>query len=370
MATSKTKGNEVINSHLTRNFNNSTLNYNLEKYPFPAMVKEVMKEQFPRIDQLDQIHEAVEPEDLAVITNVVQQAFGSAEFGKLFDAFAEEYIKPLIGDHDYLIKRFPTLNLVVPNQAKLGRLLNFHKGTFYSNGLGQGTIWMPLTNTFDSNSMWVVDHKESDKISNAYINEQWSQAKFEAECMKVACAVTLKPGQAHLFHQSHLHGNINNETAVTRLAIDWHVLLKGEPFHQRLPGGFFRIEGDYVQQKPDFVHCVLYTSCNSWLDVTIPNYLQTSFIEQWCKEKDIQYSMRLVENEGATHLPILESLILQKHDIVMYSIHSLPEDESRRNYLLDLALSCGIKLYFMNEYILLSEDTLPKIKEYLSWRTR
>lgn len=358
----------MINSHLISNFNNSTLTYDLKKFPFPELVKEIVKELFPQVEDLDELHTTVASEDLVKITNHVQKSFGSEEFGKLYDDFAEEYIKPLIGGSSYLIKRFPTLNLVVPNQIKLGRLLNFHKGTFYANGLGQGTIWMPLTDTFDSNSMWVVNHKDSNRISEEYVSKQASQKEFETECLKVARPVTLKPGQAHLFHQEQLHGNINNETGKTRLAIDWHILIKGEPFHQRYPGGFFRLPGDYHFTKPDLKKCVIYASNNTFVDKHLPSYIQTDMIENFCKKHDIKYGMRLLENEEAVHLPILEDIILQGHDIVMYSIHSLPEIVNRRNYLLDLALQHGIKLYFINEYILLNEDSLPKIKEYLSWR--
>lgn len=360
----------MINAYLLKNFDNSTLNYNLQKYPFHNLVKEVIKEKFLDVEELENIHSTIKPEKLIEVTSYVQNSFGSAEFSKLFDLFAEEYISPLIGTSPYLIKRFPTLNLVVPNQAKLGRLLNFHKGTFYSNGLGQGTIWMPLTRCYDSNSMYVVNHKESNIISDYYVNKKWSQAKFEQECLKNARPVTLKPGQAHLFHQEHLHGNINNTTGKSRLAIDWHVLLKGEEFHQRLPGGFFRLKGDWVQEKPKIENCVIYTSNNTKIDKHIPNYLQTSYIEKFCEQYDIKYSMRLVENEGATHLPMLEDIIKRKHNIILYSIHSLPEDEVRRNYLLDLCLTNNVKLYFMNEYILLSKDNLQKINKYLSWRTK
>jgi len=360
----------MINSHLLSHFNNSTLSYDLEKYPFPALVLEVVKEQFPQVETLETIHTVVDPKDLVKITKHVQKSFGSSKWSKLFDDFAEEYIKPLIDNKPYLLKRFPTLNLVVPDQTKIGRLLNFHKGTFYQNGLGQGTIWMPLTKCYESNSMWVVDYEESCEISKHYLKLQLDQVQFEKECLKHAWPVTLSPGEAHLFHQEHLHGNINNETEITRLAIDWHVLIKGEPFHQRLPGGFFRLPGDYVQDQLNTDTCVIYTSCNSFLDKTIPNYLQTSFIDQWCQKNDITYSMQLSENEGATHLPILEDVILQGHDIVMFSIHSLPEQVSRRNYLLDLAIRTGVKLYFMNEYLLLGKDTLPKINEYLSWSTQ
>ena len=48
--------------------------------------------------------------------------------------------------------------------------------------------------------------------------------------MKLAYPVELDVGQAHLFNQESIHGNINNTTEVTRMALDWHILPKEESF--------------------------------------------------------------------------------------------------------------------------------------------
>ena len=82
---------------------------------------------------------------------------------------------------------------------------------------------MPLTPAYDTNSMYVVDHDESKHICKETIENCLTQEQFEELCMEEARPVELEPGQAHLFHQEHLHGNVNNTTGQTRLAIDWHL---------------------------------------------------------------------------------------------------------------------------------------------------
>ena len=137
-----------MNQYLLKNFDNNTLNYNLDQFNWPAKVLEIIQEHYPSVTSLEHIHKDVSPNDISKITGLVQTAFLSKELSTMLDAFAEEYVKPLIGNQSYLIKRQPTLNCVIPNQEASGRRLPFHQGIFYDNGRGQATIWMPLTETY------------------------------------------------------------------------------------------------------------------------------------------------------------------------------------------------------------------------------
>ena len=352
------------------NWNNKTLNYDIKKYNFLKWVYDVIKEDYPNITTLDALHTIVPAEDLVKITDKVQKSFASHTFGKMIDDFAEEYIKPLVGDSRYLIKRFPTLNLVVPNQEKLGRRLHFHQGIFYNNGRGQGTIWMPITECFESNSMWVVNYENSVNITKKIINQQTSQKDFEKMCMEEAYPVTLSPGQAHLFHQEILHGNINNKTEFTRMAIDWHILVEGEEFNGRYPGGFFRLPKDYKQEQIKTENAVVYVSNNSSFDKHIPLHIQRNYILDYCKNNNIQYSMYVVENEHLKHQPILKDLIENNQNIIMLSIHSLPNDEELRDNYLSLAIANNVDIIFVNELVNVSKDTISKILTYYNFAVK
>ena len=360
-----------INPVLLKHFDNNTLEYDLGKYNFPALILEFLQSQYPSIKSLDTIHEVVEPADLWKITTAVQNHFNSNFWGNLFDDFIEEYIEPLLGSDEWLVKRYPTLNLNVPNQVKLGRLLNFHKGTSVGNGRGMGTIWIPFTKTFETNSMYVLEHQKSNELWEGCITEKWDQTKFESECLKHGWPVTLNPGKAHLFHQDIIHGNVNNDTGKTRLAIDWHVLLKGTEYNSRLPGGFFRKKGDYSQKFTKKDYKVLYAGQNTSYDKYFWLNYQTPHLLDFCEKHEITYNFRSVENEKLVHAPVLEDLIRLKNDIVMLSIHSLPEEEERREYLLRFALKNKITILFANEYIEMSdEESLQKVLYYCNFGVR
>jgi sporadic carbohydrate cluster protein (TIGR04323 family) len=293
-----------------------------------------------------------------------------------FDAFAREYGTSLVGGADYLIKRQATLNLVVPNQKTLGRLLPFHQGVWYANGRGQRTIWLALTPCFGNNSMWVVDHKNSCQISKDTLENKWSQHQFEEACLQHAAPVVIQPGQCHLFHQEILHGNVNNDTGVTRMSIDWHLLIRGGEFGNRLPGGFFRFPGDYAQsEKSDkikYFEFIQYVGNNTEYDAQIPIPYQRLCMNDYCKQYGIQLNGTQFENAYLKWLPILESLILDRvSGIVMTSIYSLPDDNHRREYLMRLALKNNVKIHFANEYCRLeTEKDLQLIQDYRAFAVK
>jgi len=352
------------------NFQNKTLDYNLEKYPWHEWIRKTIKELYPEVDDLSKMHEVISPEQARKACDYVQKSFLNIHYQKKFEEFAEEYGAPLIGKTEYLIKRQPTLNLVMPDQAKKHRRLPFHQGIWYNNGTGMRTIWMPLTSAYGTNSMYIVDHDTSKQISQQTIENLYTQEEFEELCMKEARAVELEPGQAHLFHQEHLHGNINNTTGQTRLAIDWHLLPKGLSHGRRLPGGFFKLPGDYNQTEdlPQGRY-VAYVGNNTKFDNQIPLHYQRNLIDQYCNDNNIQHTGYQFENEHLHWMPILEHYIDQKPcGIIMNSIYSLPDSVQRRNAIIDKALEKNVIMIFANELLVIKKSKdAEKIKKYFEY---
>lgn len=343
---------------MLNNWENQTLDYDHSRYPWARWVLEVIQEVQPSVQDLEDFHKTVDPTQIFSTTLHVQKAFGRREFMQRFDAFAEEYGQPLIDHQPYMLKRQATLNLVVPNQKSLGRLLPFHQGVWYANGRGQRTIWLALTRCFGSNSMWVLDTETSRNISRDMIQNQWDQQRFENECMRHAWPVEIGPGQCHLFHQEIMHGNVNNQTDITRMSIDWHLLVKGGEYGKRLPGGFFRFPGDHGQSdtrelvnKVDFVE---YLGNNTEYDKGIPPHLQRMVMDEYCRLRQITINYAQSENEYLSWMPVLEHTIKSKvPGIVMNSIYSLPDHIPTRQRLMKLALDLGVEMHFANEYLVL-----------------
>ena len=362
----------MSNPYFYDQWQNKKLTYDIEKYNFPKLILDVIKEKFPSVVSLEMIHEAVEPSHISELCLHVQKAFARKEYMVLFDQFAEEYIAPKLQGRRYLIKRQPTLNCVIPNQSAHARRLPFHQGIFYNNGKGMATMWMPLTIATGTNSMYIANLEDSRQLTKEVIDQKMNLEQFEERCLQICNPVEKSPGEVHLFTQEHIHGNVNNETGVTRCAIDWHVLPEGGEYNGREPGGFFRLPGDHEQSADaDYTGKIFisYVGNNSRYDKNIPLHFQRKVIDEYCEGKGIVNSGVQFENEFLTWLPILEDFIKQKVDgIVMLSIHSLPDDKTRTEELLSLALENKVELHFANEFCSLKDlHDLQRIQTYLEF---
>lgn len=357
---------------LQEHWDNKVVDYDLEKYNWPAWALSVIQEVAPQVKELETLHEVLTPVEIVRVSQHVQNACTRIDFMKRFDEFAASIVPQRIQNKQYLIQRQGTLRVVIPNQAKIGRRLAFHQGIFVGNGRGCRTIWTPFTKAEKTNTMWMLDLDISQEITKRVLAEKWSMEKFEEESLKHAWPVTLKPGQSHLFFQEHIHGNVNNDEDYTRVSMDMRILIEGEEWGRRLPGGFMRLPGDYeVQNQMDYTGKRFYTYAgwNTFFSKYIPLPMQRAIIEPYCQKHKIKYIDYHFENEHLDWLPGLEHYIKEKPDgIVLCSMYSLPDDVARRNELLDLAVDLGVELHFANELCSLkSKDDLEKIQTYLNF---
>ena len=357
---------------IQEHWDNKILNYDLEKYNWPAWALAVVQEVAPQVKELETLHEVLTPAEIVRVSQHVQNACSRRDFMELFDEFAQSIVPQRINNKRYMIQRQGTLRVVIPQQAKVGRRLAFHQGIFVGNGRGCRTIWTPFTEAKGTNTMWMMDLDISREITKRVLDEKWSLDRFEDECLKHAWPVTLKPGQSHLFFQEHIHGNVNNEEGYTRVSMDMRILIEGEEWGRRLPGGFMRLPGDYeVTQTGDYTgkSFITYAGWNSKFSKDIPLPVQRAIIEPYCAKNKISYNSYEFENEHMDWQPGLEHYIKERPDgIVLCSMYCLTDDVQRRSELLQLALDLGVELHFANELCSLkSQNDLEKIETYLNF---
>ena len=357
---------------LQEHWDNKTLDYDLNKYNWPEWALSVVQEVAPQIKELETLHEALSPSEIVRVGQHVQNACSRKDFMERFDEFAMGVVPQRIEGKRFMIQRQGTLRVVIPNQAKVGRRLAFHQGIFVGNGRGCRTIWTPFTEAKGTNTMWMMDLDISREVTKRVLAEKWSLEQFEDECLKHAWPVTLKPGQSHLFFQEHIHGNVNNEEGYTRVSMDMRILIEGEEWGRRLPGGFMRLPGDYeVTQSGDYTgkSFITYAGWNSKFSKDIPLPMQRAIIEPYCVKNKIAYTSYEFENEHMDWQPGLEHYIKERPDgIVLCSMYCLTDDVQRRRELFQLAIDLGVELHFANELCSLkSPDDLEKIETYLNF---
>ena len=353
------------------NFNGESMNYDLEKYNFPAWALNRIQQRFPQVTDLESIHETVDLKDIGSLQSWVSAGCATEEFMEMLDNFLVENIKPKL-ESDFLIQRFGTLRVVIPEQEKVGRLLNYHQGIFVGNGTGLRTIWTPFTKCWGTNTMHMLNRDVSKEITKRSIQEKWSQEFFNGFSEKHSYDINLSPGQSWLFNQELIHGNVNNETGVTRVSMDLRVAVKGENFGRKFPGQYFRTLFDWKDDADKAVDnsetFVSYAGWNSAYTKHLPLNLQRAFMDSYLKKHDITINDYQFENEYLDHLPNLQYLIGKVQNIVILSIYALPDDPDDRQKIYKSALDNQCRLHFSQEDIILtSESDIQKIETYLNW---
>lgn len=353
-------------------WDNKTANYDLQTHNWPEFWLEVARERYFNLESLETIHKTLKPSQIVELGKYLQKATGGDEFINRIDSYYESIVPNLLEEDEYMIQRFFTVRMVIPDQAKAGRLLQFHKDEWTGNGLGILTVWTPITKCYSTNSMQILSCEDSDYITSECYKNHWPFDKIQTESKKRSFPVELQPGQAHLFQQHHIHGNVNNTTDITRWSMDGRILPKGGEYHRKLPGGYFRFIGERPDNRPidPDKEYISYAGWNNKWSGGIPLPMQRATINEYCTNNNIKINDYQFENEFLDWYPALEQFITNYNvnAIVLCSIYSLPDNISLRQDILHSAIDNNIELHFANELCSVREkediNHIEKILEY------
>lgn len=351
-----------------------TVRYDLKDHNWPEYWLKIAKEKFPQITSLENVHKILSPNEILQLGRHCQEACSTDEFADRVDKYFTHIVGEHVGYKEWLVQRYFTIRIVVPNQASEGRLLAFHQGIWVGNGLGLRTIWTPFTEVYDSNSMWVVPFEESVKITKDIYKNKWDYDTIQKTCLENANPIKLSPGETFIFQQQHIHGNINNTSDITRWSMDGRILPKGGHYHRKVPGGYFRFVGE---RESDNLNTsdkkwISYAGWNSNFSNRIPLPMQRDVINKYCNKFNIKINDYQFENEYNDWFPGLEKYITGYNidGIVICSIYCLPNNQERRVKLLESAVENNVELRFANELAVVKSkkdiEHIENIFEYVN----
>ena len=101
-------------------WDNQTLDYDLEKHNWPEFWLNVAKEKFPDIESLETVHKTLTTEQISELGSYLQRRTGDNDFIERVDSYYTDYVPGLIDQDDWMLQRFFTIRVVIPNQAKKG----------------------------------------------------------------------------------------------------------------------------------------------------------------------------------------------------------------------------------------------------------
>jgi ectoine hydroxylase-related dioxygenase (phytanoyl-CoA dioxygenase family) len=202
------------------------VNYNTEKFPFRKIVQEILKQ-----ENLEKIHEV---QNYELFVRGTDQ---STEWHKLYYSeldkflptyveFIHEVIKPIFGE-DIVYQKIPTFRTQLVNN--LG-VFEFHKDKTYKHNTEEINFFLPFTDAYMSNTIWV--ESEEDKGDYSPMNALYGQVVMWDGC-------NLR------------HGNKQNNTLNTRVSCDFRVIPLSKYTEEENEGTIYTkmkfIIGDYYE---------------------------------------------------------------------------------------------------------------------------
>ena len=81
---------------MNENFENKTLEYDLETYPWDIWVLEELQKEYPSVTSLENIHNEIPEEEIFEVCIFVQDLFKTERWKRNLSRFAKRYISPLL----------------------------------------------------------------------------------------------------------------------------------------------------------------------------------------------------------------------------------------------------------------------------------
>jgi hypothetical protein len=171
--------------------------YDTSLYPFKRLIKKAL--QVPKSDLEDLKDEHFQKQITTQAkdqSSVYHKKFYenrvSSGFMSLYEKFLKEIIKPDFAFKEMVYQTVPTFRIAYQGNMAVGE---WHRDTDYGHSLKEINIWLPVTKTYKSNTIFV----EGRNIDMEY-------------------------GQYLVFDGSRLHGNIPNCEGWTRVSFDFRIM--------------------------------------------------------------------------------------------------------------------------------------------------
>lgn len=320
----------------------------IEKAIFDEVGSNISKNNF----SLDKIHDYFSNSEVPNLLNKLYTIFRHKEFQDEYDKLCK-FIKEKFHHSETKYQSIPSVRINIPGTKSV----DFHNDMFYGHGENVFNYWLPITNVSNTNSMMIIDERKSIDLLDNVKKSRISILEFNNLCKEVCRPLNMNYGEVFKFNSKLIHGTLFNKTNKTRVSIDFRMLNKGE--NTGLKDLSFFIEKRTNSEKvvkPKNLRAYLYFSREGKEEI-LPSqkYQQLNSLE-FCREKNITPIRLETELSGFDYYPtlfhLLECCKSEKFkDIVIYSKHNLPSDESLREKFRKKCNEYNITIHFVLEDI-------------------
>jgi len=208
---------------------------------FSSDIQRVLQSLDYRLDRnsFADFHKAVPLSDVNRVRLACYNSINKLDWIKHVQHFLLDSLKPLLGP-DILIQKKINLSIQCPNDA--ASILASHSDIMSGDSIFEYVVWIPLTDAYETNSMFILD---SDR-SMHYLNGLRDSLPLSTGHIELVDFVNLKIGKLLIFSPTLIHGNVLNTTVHTRISLNFRVKNLFTPYQKwtpedRKPGVYYDV---------------------------------------------------------------------------------------------------------------------------------
>ncbi len=184
---------------------------------FHNLLTEVIKKNNYKFNgKLDQLHNYFTNKEINQIRLKCFKKINSVDWARKIKEICGDQMFYLLGQ-DLLIQSKINLSIQLPGDK--GSILDIHSDCWSADTPFQLNLWIPLTNAYSTNSMFIMDDKYSLKFFKKIIKNKEKKIDLIKKPSKQNF-INIKYGKVLIFNPSVLHGNVLNKTKTTRVSLN------------------------------------------------------------------------------------------------------------------------------------------------------
>jgi sporadic carbohydrate cluster 2OG-Fe(II) oxygenase len=182
------------------------------------IIKKVIINEIKKINKnfsgnLNQIHQFIPKKDINSVRLKCFQKINLLDWKKIIKDISLQQLINILGP-DLQVQSKINLSIQMPGDKS--SILTGHSDSWSSDTPFQINLWIPLTDAYDSNSMFIFDDDYSLRVFSKISNNK----KINIKKPKNKDFISIKYGNYVIFNPSCIHGNILNKTSSTRLSLN------------------------------------------------------------------------------------------------------------------------------------------------------
>jgi hypothetical protein len=336
----------------------SSVVFDTERCPFAALFLERIHRRAP-LTGLCRLHEIADEQCLDSVYRECYDLMGERAFVTVYEAFLREIVAPHLGV-PFLFQRKPGVRIHLPGT----RTVQYHTDEWYGHGKDVLNCWMPLTDAFASNSLYVASLDDSLREVGRLEAEKATMAAINDRLAKVVRPLNLPYGEVYVFSAQCVHGTEQNRTGLTRVSLDFRLLPEGGDHGTKPVAEYYRgfetgaaTTGNL--RAEEFRACV-YLFGGEGFSRHVSNANQRLVCVSYAKTHGIQILADETEIRTMAHHPTLLALAEGSgthrfNAVILFSVLCLPRECEDRRRIYNAAQENGTTLFFANEQVTFAE---------------